>query len=105
MGCDLELALELNNRDFISILCRILKDNDLKVIQTVLEGLKALFGHGEILKSSLDVNPFVKKFMEMNCHTYLEKLQKSKNVMIHSQSVELIESYFSFQIDNTIEGK
>lgn len=66
-----------------------------------MEGLKALFSHGEILKSSLDVNPFVKKFMELNGQVYLDKLQKSKNNMIYNQTLEIIERYLSFDIDNT----
>jgi hypothetical protein len=94
-GSDIEILLELDKKHFVDHYANMLKDNDTQVIVYSLEGLKILFGQGEILKSSFQFNPFVKRFSELNGHALIERYQKSKSKEIYSLSLQILDIYFS----------
>ena len=100
VGCDIEIAIELVNLDFISLFVKIIDDNDIKIIQSSLEAINSLFNHGEIIKINMEVNPFAKQFKEHLGIQKLEKLQKTKNNHIHTLCIKILDSFFKEEIDN-----
>jgi hypothetical protein len=94
-GGGVEIACELIKMGILELYIYIIDNFETEIIILVaLEGLRSLFGYGEVVKTLTEKNQIVESFCKLGGITALEKLGNSNKNEIFQKVEEIIKEYF-----------